>query len=294
MQFTPNKLRGSILLIGLGLLFLSAGGTLTYLAFQQANSGVMLLMLVGGLVLLVPVPILTYNAYTLVRARYILDRDGLRIRWGLRYEDIPLPEIQWVRPIGQMGYAVQTPFFTFLGILQGLIPCEELGRVEFFATSNKQTILIATSRDVYALSPQRMDLFLNSLQDAVERGSLSPISWQSERPVSFIGNAFKVKTIRYGIIAGFLLNVALITAASILMPRLDSVQFGFASASNEPVPANRLMLLPTLSLMVFVLDVAVGFFLYRKEDTRGIAQIVFLSSIITPTLLLISLVFLLI
>ena len=292
MEFTPTRFKGLMLLTIISILFLAGGSALSYLAFQQENSGILLLMLVGGIIFVLPVIVVAYNVFALLRARYLLDRDGLRIRWGLRSEDIPSSEIKWVRPIGQMGYNVATPLFSFLGIMQGILQSDELGRVEFFATNPAQTLLVATSRDVYAISPQETNRFLDSLRDVMERGSLSPISWQTVRPEFFITHALKESRVRNPIIAGFILNLAFIIIASILMPRLGNIQLGYAAPMNEPVPANRLLLLAILSLLTFVIAILGGFFFYRKESTQHLAQMLFLSSSITPILLFISLVFL--
>jgi hypothetical protein len=51
----------------------------------------------------VPVPFLGYRAYALLRADYYIDRDSLAMLWGLRVEDIPLTDIEWVRPASDVA-----------------------------------------------------------------------------------------------------------------------------------------------------------------------------------------------
>lgn len=56
-------------------------------------------LLLAGLCLL-PLPLLVYRFRALQRAHYILERDGIRLRWGLRAEDIPMDQVDWVHPRG--------------------------------------------------------------------------------------------------------------------------------------------------------------------------------------------------
>jgi len=44
---------------------------------------------------------------------------GLRLRWGLRAEDIPLPEIEWIRPASDLGFHLPKPFLSMPGALLG-------------------------------------------------------------------------------------------------------------------------------------------------------------------------------
>ena len=74
------------------MLILWAGGGLAFWSSLRQDSGSnVIFYLMLSVFLLAPTPLLLYRLYALLQASYTLERDGLRIRWGLRGEDIPLP-----------------------------------------------------------------------------------------------------------------------------------------------------------------------------------------------------------
>ena len=79
------------------LLFLGGGGGVAFwFSLRQSIGSNLILYLVLTVVMLAPTPLLMYRLYALIQASYTLERDGLRIRWGLRGEDIPLSQIEWI------------------------------------------------------------------------------------------------------------------------------------------------------------------------------------------------------
>jgi hypothetical protein len=73
--------------------------------FNLANAQVgptFVLYLLMGFLRSRPSPSFGYRAYALLRADYYIDRDSLAILWGLRVEDIPLTDIEWVRPASDL------------------------------------------------------------------------------------------------------------------------------------------------------------------------------------------------
>src|SRR5512146_1017091 len=118
-QFLPSR-RSGILFQGIVLLFLGAlGGLAFWAAMQQGIGSDLVFYLVLSVLLLAPTPIIVYRLYALFQATYVLERDGLRIRWGLRAEDIPLPQIEWVRPASDLGFALRMPFTSTPGAFLG-------------------------------------------------------------------------------------------------------------------------------------------------------------------------------
>ena len=86
------------------LAFVGAGGFFFSRASQDPSGVNFLLYMLIALILLVPLPLLGYRLYALNNAVYILRREGLMIRWGLRREDIPLNSIEWMRPANEIGF----------------------------------------------------------------------------------------------------------------------------------------------------------------------------------------------
>jgi hypothetical protein len=50
----------------------------------------------------------------------------------------------------------------------------------------------------------------------------------------------------------------------------------------EASPSERLLLLPVLSLLMLVLDISLGAYLYRKEGFRIASYLAFSASVIMP------------
>ncbi len=134
VDFNPPRRRGIFLHLGVALLLLAgAGGGLYYALGQQAGAYFLLFMVVA-VVCMLPLPLIAYRGYALLRARYTLERDGLRIRWGLRTEDIPLNTIEWVRPASELGNTLHLPPFSVTGAILGKREVADLGTVEFLAS----------------------------------------------------------------------------------------------------------------------------------------------------------------
>ena len=83
--------------------------------------------LVLAVLVFIPIPILVYRLYALVRANYNLDRDQLTLTWGLRVEQIPVSEIEWVRPLAAMSQHITLPIFRLPGSLLGSRRHPDLG-----------------------------------------------------------------------------------------------------------------------------------------------------------------------
>ena len=107
--FHPSR-RYGLIFQGVVLLFLFAGGGLAFWSSLNQGSGAnVIFYLVLSVLILLPTPLLMYRLYALLQASYALERDGLRIRWGLRGEDIPLPQIEWIRPADELGFPLRIP-----------------------------------------------------------------------------------------------------------------------------------------------------------------------------------------
>ena len=167
--------------------------TKEFTGFPQSTFVVLLLLTI---LFYLPIPMAIYRAYALANAAYTLERDGLRLRWGLRAEDIPLPEIEWIRPASDLGFHLPKPFLSMPGALLGARGLSELGTVEFVASEEKTLLLVAASRKIYAISPADPDAFLQSFQRAIELGSLAPLPSYSSQPVAFVARVWRDVSVR--------------------------------------------------------------------------------------------------
>ena len=65
-----------------------------------------------------PLPLFTYRLYSLWRSTYVVARDGMRLRWGLRVEDIPISDILWVYRADEVEFSPSLPLLRWPGNLE--------------------------------------------------------------------------------------------------------------------------------------------------------------------------------
>lgn len=293
--FLPPRQRGMFVHVGLIIVVAAAGVFFFWLAFQQAIGAYFILMLLLALAAVPILVLLVYRAVALARAQYILEREGLHLRWGLRQEDIPLDWIDWVRPAAQSGFQLPLPFAPLPGALIGTRQVEDLGPLEYMAAGPEHLLLVATPQRVYAISPANSNDFMRTFQRMIEMGSLAPIPLRSAQPAAFLQGVWNQKPARILSLTGLGLTLLLLVWTSLQIPGRSQISLGFTAAGlpNDPVPSSRLLLLPVLAALVLVTDWALGLFLYRYEQWRLPAYLIWLGSVLTPLLLLIATFFIL-
>jgi hypothetical protein len=285
-HFPPSRRRGNIFL-GVLLALLVGGSALFFLAALQQDAGSSLaLYLVISVLLIAPVPWMIYRLYALNQAFYTLERDGLRIRWGLRAEDIPLPSIEWVRPADELGFALRLPLGGMPGAYLGVVRVEGLGVVEFIASDLRRMLLVATPDKVYVISPQDPKAFVRAFRRVIELGSLSPLASLSLRPVAFVGRVWVDLPARLMLLAGGLITLGLAVLVLLRIPGLPAVSLGFDVQRRPlpPGPPESLLLLLVLGGFAYVLNLLAGVYFYRHDPTRPIAYLLWGAGVAAPLL----------
>jgi hypothetical protein len=271
------------------VLILALGGA-SALAFifgmnqQHAGStqSFFMLFLVISLLLFAPLPWIAYRAYALSLASYRLERDGLRLRWGMRAEDIPLPDVEWVRRPSDLATNIPLPRLQWPGAILGSVNTRDLGPVEYLASDQENMLLVATPERIFVISPEDPQGFLRAFQRTLELGSLTPLSSVSVLPAAYLSQIWADRVTRSLLLAGFGLNLALLVGVSLMMGRLMPVR---------PAAAQQLLLLPILGAFIYVVDLATGLFFYRRgrqspSKQRVIAYLMWSSSPLTALLLI--------
>ena len=245
-----------------------------------------------GLIAFAPIPLLAYRAYALFRAEYILDRDSLELRWGLRDEDIPLTDIEWVRSIHDLTHPLILPPLPMAGALLGLRRHRDVGVVEFIASDKKNLLLVATAKRVYAISPADPVEFTQTFARAVELGSLTPAEPRSVYPSFVITEAWQSGWVRYLWLAGLFLNIGLTVWISLLIPLFSQIALGFRpDRTLDAVPSIQLVILPLVSTFLALAGWVAGLYFYRWEKRRALSVIIWASSTLTSMLFLIAVLF---
>ncbi len=288
--FPPNRRLGLIFHAAAALILLGAAALVFFQVYQREVGQVFITGILLAVILVSPLPLLVYRGYALAQASYALDRDGLRIRWGLRAEDIPLPQIEWVRPADELGFRLPLPFLQWPGAVVGRRKVEGLGPVEFIASDVRSLLLVATPEKVYAISPADERSFVRSYRRIIELGSLTPIPSRSVLPAAFLERVWHDLLARYMIIAGMGLTALLLVVSILLIPAHATVFLGYDAAGQplEPISSERLLLLPLLGGVEYVVSLLVGLYFYRLKEQRLASYLLWGSSILLPLLLLLA------
>jgi hypothetical protein len=279
MPIRPPKALG--LLLGSLFLLLILGGVVY--AILQLSSGVISPLL--GLwtsIVIVGLPLLlivVYRLFGLASAKYVLDRDGFHIRWGFAFEQIPLSAIERILEGKAIPSALRPNLgFWWPGCMVGERDVEGLGRVEFFATagSESQIVLLLKDRSL-AISPADVEAFQQAFVDAVRMGSLNEVPIESQRPDFFSARLWADPLARVLILVGLIFILGLLGYLAYRASTLPAeVPFGF-DVTGEPdtfAPPTRLLLLPIAGGICWLLDLIAGAWLYRREEDRKMAYVI--------------------
>lgn len=292
-DFPPPRQRGvsihGTLIAALTLI----AATAAWLATNTPISLRFTLYIVAAGLAFAPLPVLIYRLYALQRGLYRLDRDKLTILWGLRSENIPISDIEWVRPLAALSAPLPLPAFRLPGSILGYRRAPDLGTVEFLAAETGSLLLVATRKRIFAISPADPAGFVQDIQNAMEMGSLSPAAAESVYPSFVVSEAWQSPLTRFLWLAALFLNVGLLAWVSLLTPSLGSVPMGFlpSGEAGEPVPAAGLILLPVISIFLSALAWVLGLAFYRNPEQRPLSQMLWANSVITTILFLIAILF---
>lgn len=214
-----------------------------------------------------------YQLYGVISAQYQLDRDAFRLQWGLAHELVPFGQIDEISRPGAGDRVMPPGGMRLPGCHVG---AGQVGgeRVEFFATDLDRLLLTRGEDSTLAISPANPEEFLESFVRFSRMGSVKRPGRRSERPQLLPALIWSDLWARGLLLAGLALPFALLTylvlMASILPPE---VPFGFLP-SGEPgpaVPTGRLLLLPLVAGLVWLFDLLLGGWLYRRAADRPLS-----------------------
>jgi hypothetical protein len=287
-HFPPPKRRG-LIVHGLIIFVLTIITVVGFINLSNAEVGpVFLIALLVSIIAFIPIPLFVYRTYSLWRADYFIDRDSLAIHWGLRVEDVPLNDIEWIRPVDDLTTPLTYPPLSLPGGLLGIRRHPDLSIVEFLASDSKKLLLVATAKRIFAISPDDPSALAQTFARATELGSLAPVEAKSVYPSFVVTQAWNSGLARYLWITTLFLNIALFIWASLIIPSTPQVILG---QSLESVPSSQLILFPVSSLLLSVAGWIAGLYFYRWERERVLAFIVWGSGTLTSLLFLLAVLF---
>jgi hypothetical protein len=161
--------------------------------------------------------------------------------------------------------------------------------VEFFATSTGEGLVVLTSGERHlAISPPDPEAFLRSLKDALRSGALKRVAEVSQRPDFLFARIWADRRARALILAGLLLPLSLLTFLAIQGQRLPpQVPFGFnpGGLPGPLAPPGRLLLLPLVGGLCWLVDLSLGAWLYRRVGNGLFAYALWGTAVVVGGLL---------
>jgi hypothetical protein len=292
-HFPPPKRRG-LIVHGIVILVLAVIAVAGFISLTRSTVGpVFLISLLVALVSFIPIPFFIYRAYALMQADYHLDRDSLSIKWGLRVEDIPLSDIEFLRSADDLTVPLKLPRLPLPGFLLGVRRHPDLGVVEFLASDAQKLLLVATAKRVFVISPDDPAKLTQTFARATELGSLTPVESKSVYPSFVVTQAWASNLARYLWLTTLFLNLGLFVWTSLVIPTMPQVTLGpqFTGDKLEAVPSSQLILFPVVSLLLSIVGWIAGLYFYRWEKQRVLAFIVWGSSMLMGLFFLIAMLF---
>lgn len=291
--FQPERRAGLIALLAVMAVILAAAVIGIYRASLADIGPAFVFYLLPVLVALALLPALAYRAYALRGAGYVLEREGLHLRWGLRLEDIPIAQIDWVRPVGELNAPPPLPPLRLPGSILGVRRWAGV-EIEYLAADIRRLVLVATPARIYAISPANPETFLLAYERCIEMGSLTPIEARSVYPAFLLGRVWSSPWARALLGASVLLSLALTLWVSIVIPLRAEITLGSRPGfPGDAVPAVRLLLLPVLNLLFIAVDFVGGLFFFRRSETQALAYLLWGAAALTPLLFLVAVFFIL-
>lgn len=290
MNFHPSRSRGMIFGFVILLLFLGAG---VFGLIMLATDTISVWMVLWVLLPLLSFPlsmVVGYRLYGLIAARYYLDRDGFFLQWGSAIEQIPIAAISSVDTAEALGAELKARgVLAWPGLVLGECEDEKIGRVEFFAsTPADRLVVIQTTAHSFAISPQDREGFLSAFNSALRMGPLETIPEISKRP-QFMQMVFEVDRVaRLLVVVGVLLPLLLLGYLGLHVVGLPpEVPFGFDPEGfiDTFAPPGRLLMLPMIGGLCWLIDLVAGFWLYRSEKNRPLAYALWATPILVGGLL---------
>lgn len=294
-SFQPDRRLGVIFHIGAILLFTGVGLVGLWQAAWASIGPLFLLYLLPAITALAVLPLLAYRLYALQTASYGLARDGIRLRWGLRVEEIPVENVLWVHPASELGSALPLPRLRWPGSVIGHRHLPGAEQVEFMASSTHALVVIATPGRGFAISPADPQAFMEAFHRCTEMGALLPMTARSVYPTFLLSRVWADRPGRTLILSEGVLSIILLVWISLAIPARVTVPLGFLpnGTPGAGVPSVRLLLLPMLNTIFLLTNLFLGLFFFRREESQSLSYLLWGNATLTTALFLVATFFIL-
>jgi hypothetical protein len=274
LSFYPPHRLGLIAQVTAILLLVIIGALGLWQTAQAPIGPGFLLYLIPVLLAFILIPLIGYRAYSLWRASYLLERDGIYLRWGLREEVIPMDLVTWVRMEQDLETNLPRPWFRWPGAILGVRTLPDGTNLEYLAAQSNEEFMLAYLR-------------------FAELGSLTPLEAHSAYPANLLRRIWGSPYARYLLLGGLFASILLLVLVSLYIPALTTVSLRLNQdgSPTEMLPSAYLLLLPVLNGILYFANVLLGMYLFRFDGQRTLAYLLWGSGLFTALLFLIAVVF---
>ncbi|MCJ7512029.1 MAG: PH domain-containing protein [Anaerolineales bacterium] len=298
MKFYPRRARG--LIVG-GLLLGLVSGLILFGVYRLGTTALSPWTVLWAVVPLVAAPLaaaIAYRLYGLLSASYSVDRNGLVLRWGLRLEQIPLTSVRRLQSAASLSPGVRpAPGLWWPGCVVGEREVEGVGRIEFMASESAPGQIVVITREFQlAISPANAQAFQQAYVAGARMGSLEPLAPLSIRPDFLVARVWSDRVARALLLAGLTLPLVLLGYLAFRAPSLpQSVPFGFDVRGVPALfaPPGRLLLLPMVGIVCWMIDAVLGAWLLRRETRPHLSYALWSTAIAVGGMLWAAVAFLL-
>ena len=294
-NFPPARLRGLLFNLGMVVFLGLIATAMMLLAVNTPLGPTFLLYLLAALLVAAPVPLLLYRAYSLWTGRYQIDRNGVRLKWGFREENISIYDIEYIEYAADLLFPLELPRLRWPGALTGRTRQDKLGLVEFMASDPENLVMIGTGEHVYVISPENAAGFIRVYREAGELGSLSPYEPYSSYPQFLLADIWRDRITRGLLIATLILSLALFVLVGWSVPLISEVSLGF-NAQIEPLPPvspGQLFLLPAVNIILVISSYVLSLVFFREKKNHQVVYMLWVANVLTALLFLIAVLFIL-
>lgn len=246
--------------------------------------GLVILLLLGGAI--------AYRVIGALTLAYGVDRNGLYIFWLGNRAIVPLQRIESI----ESGVAASSGLrgaLHSIGYYHGQVSLPE-GRLvhRFSSLPLQRSLIIHTSGDSYAISPQDADAFVQELEQRRRLGANQQLNSGVEVGRTFFYAFWDDRVIRAALALTLLLNLALLGWLMTIYPGLPAAIDLRSDAVGEVAvwsPRHQVLFLPLAAAVIALLNTGLGLTLYGREPAgarllqvaAAITQILFAVAVLT-------------
>jgi hypothetical protein len=269
-----------LLQIGAALIGPPADWPIDSALFAQFLACVALLFLAGALI---------YRVAATLTLAYAIDRNGLYISWLGNRAVVPLQQIESV----ESGISAPTRLSDQLrsvGYYHGRVRSPDGRTVHRFTTLPlSRAMVLHTSADSYAISPQDAESFVQDLEQRRRLGAVQQLAPGVETGQAFFYAFWDDTLVRRSLFIAALLNLALLGGLMTLypgLPALVDLRADAAGMATALVPRHQILFLPLAGAAVGLLNVGLGLTFYRREPLG--ARLLQVASVIVQGLFIVA------